>query len=190
MDKTYQTTLLIRGDSKNAVRSVQLTRDELERLTGAQRSGTTATQSFAAAFGKANAAVGNATRSFSSLQGLIAALGIGKLVSETIEAANGYASLQGQLKLVTGSQQELNAVYDRSLALANATGQTTEATVNLYARLARSTEELNLSQDQLFDITEAINQSFIVSGASAQEASSAILQLSQGMASTSGRMRR
>lgn len=183
MDKTYQTTLLIRGDSKNAVRSVQLTRDELERLTGAQRSGTTATQSFAAAFGKANAAVGNATRSFSSLQGLIAALGIGKLVSETIEAANGYASLQGQLKLVTGSQQELNAVYDRSLALANATGQTTEATVNLYARLARSTEELNLSQDQLFDITEAINQSFIVSGASAQEASSAILQLSQGMAS-------
>jgi hypothetical protein len=36
-DKTYQTTLLIRGDSKDAVKSVQLTRDELERLTGAQQ---------------------------------------------------------------------------------------------------------------------------------------------------------
>ncbi|RLC95697.1 MAG: hypothetical protein DRI46_14555, partial [Chloroflexi bacterium] len=180
--KTYQTTLLIRGDSKNAVRSVQLTSAELEKLSGVQRKGTTATQKFSAAFGKANLAVGKATRSFSGLQGLIGALGLGKLVSETIQAADTYASLQGQLKLVTGSQEELNAVYDEALALSNATGQSTESTVKLYARLARSTEELGLSQEQLFTITEAINQSFIVSGASAQESASAILQLSQGLA--------
>ena len=66
--------------------------------------------------------------------------------------------------------------------MANKTGQSTESTVKLYARLARSTEELSLSQSELFTITEAINQSFIVSGATATEAASATLQLSQGLA--------
>jgi tape measure domain-containing protein len=181
-NKTYQTTLLIRGDAKNAVREVKLTRDELEKLTGAQKKNASATSSFAAAFSKADQSVANATRSLSGFQGVIGALGIGKLISETIQASNQYASLQGQLKLVTSSQQELNSVYDRSLALASETGQTTEATVNLYARLARSTEQLNLGQEKLFTLTKAINQSFIVSGASTQEATSAITQLSQGFA--------
>lgn len=181
-EKTYQTTLLIRGDAKDAVRQVQLTRDQLEGLTGAQSRNTTITGRFAAAFENANRRVAGATRSLSGFQGLIATLGVGKLVSETIQATNQYASLQGQLALVTDSQEELNQVYDRSIQLANRTGQSTDATINLYARLARSTEQLEMSQNDLFTITEAINQSFIVSGASAQESSSAILQLSQGLA--------
>lgn len=183
VDKTYQTTLLIRGDSRNAVKSLNLTRTELEKLTGAQRNSTTITQKLGGAFNTANKAVTRATSSFHGLGTVIGVLGIGKLVSETIQAADSYASLQGQLKLVTDSQEELNAVYSRNLDLANRTGQSTDATVNLYARLSRATEELNVSQDELFTVTEAINQSFIVSGASAQEAASAMLQLSQGIAS-------
>jgi tape measure domain-containing protein len=181
-EKTYQTTLLIRGDSKNAVRSIDLTRKELERLTGASTQSATASQKFTAAFGRADKAVGKATRSFSGLQGLIGALGLGKLVSETIQAADTYASLQGQLRLVTDSQEELNAVYSDALRLSNETGVATEATVNLYARLARSTEELNLTNAELLTITKAVNQSFVVSGSSAQEAASSALQLSQGLA--------
>lgn len=121
-------------------------------------------------------------RQFSLFGSAITALGFKRLISGTISAADSYASLQGQLKLVTNSQEELNTVYNRALSLANETRQSTESTVKLYARLARSTEQLNLSQDQLFTITKAVNQSFIVSGASASEASSAILQLSQGLA--------
>ncbi|MFT5766734.1 MAG: tape measure domain-containing protein [Halioglobus sp.] len=181
-NKTYQTTLLIRGDSKNAVRSVKLTRDELDKLTKSQSKSTSVSGQLSAAFTKVNKSVGNATRSLGGLGTVIGVLGIGKLVSETIQAADTYASLQGQLKLVTGSQEELNQVYGRSLALANKTGQSTEATVKLYARLARSTEELSLTQENLFTITEAINQSFVVSGATSTEAASATLQLSQGLA--------
>lgn len=182
-DKTYQTTLLIRGDSKNAVREVKLTRDELEKLTGVQNRNTGITGKFSKAWNAADRSVQGATRALSGLPAVIGALGLGKMISETISATNEYASLQGQLRLVTDSQDELNAVYDRSLALSNETGQATESTVNLYARLARSTEQLRLSEEQLFTITEAINKSFVVSGSSATEASSAILQLSQGMAS-------
>lgn len=182
-DKTYQTTLLIRGDHKNAVRSVELTRGELEKLTGSQRAGVTATDRFTAAFGRANSSVEKATRNFGGFQAIIGALGIGKLVSETIQASNTYASLQGQLALVTDSQEELNSTYEQALLLANETGSSTEATVNLYARLARSTEQLDVSQNDLLTVTKAVNQSFVVSGASAQEAASSTLQFSQGLAS-------
>ncbi|KTG26216.1 hypothetical protein AWR38_17745 [Idiomarina sp. WRN-38] len=56
-----------------------------------------------------------------------------------------------------------------------------ESTANLYSRLARSTAELGLSQQNLLDLTTTINQSFAVSGATAQEAANAITQLSQGL---------
>lgn len=154
---------------------IELTNRELEKL------GTTAakTEANAGKLGKAASTVGNA---FRGLSGLIAGLGLGAAANAIASATDRFASMQGQLKLVTSSQAELNEVYQRALGLANETGQSVEATVNLYARLARSTEELGLSQDRLFTITKAINQSFIVSGASAQEASAAILQLSQGLA--------
>lgn len=121
-------------------------------------------------------------KQFTGLGAAISGIGIGLAVREIMQASDKMASLRGQLGLVTSSQEELNATYARALKLANETGQSTESTVNLYARLARSTEELGLSQGQLFDITKAINQSFVVSGASAQEAGSAIIQLSQGLA--------
>lgn len=182
VQKTYQTTLLIRGDSKNAVRELQLSRSELEKLVGAQKkSGLTSTR-MGQAFLRANTQVGRLSRGLQGFGGVLSAIGISAFAAKVLSSADAFASMQGQLKLVTDSQGELNRVYARSLALANETGQATEATVNLYARLARSTAELSLSQDDLFTITQAVNQSFVVSGASATESSSAILQLSQGLA--------
>ncbi|MEM1189945.1 MAG: tape measure protein [Pseudomonadota bacterium] len=134
------------------------------------------------AFSRANTTVDRLTRSMQGLGAALSALGLGAAMTQVIRATDQYAAMRGQLALVTESQEQLNSTYERSLRLANETGQSTETTVSLYARLARSTEELNLSQNQLFTITEAVNQSFVVSGASAQESSSAILQLSQGLA--------
>lgn len=116
------------------------------------------------------------------LVGVAAAAGFGVALKSIVDYSDNYKQLRGQLGLVTSSQAELNQVWQRSLSLSNATGASLDSTVNLYARLARSTQELGLSQDQLFTITKAVNQSFVVSGASAQEADSAILQLSQGLA--------
>ncbi len=139
------------------------------------------------ALAKANEVASTAAVGFAkNYGGMIATVGSGAIVLAAIKLTDytdRMAKMQGQLKLVTGSQEELNAVYGRALTLANETGQSLEATVNLYARMARATEDLNLSQNDLFTITKAINQSFVVSGATAAEASSAMLQLSQGMAS-------
>ena len=182
VQKTYQTTLLIRGDSKNAVRELQLSRSELEKLIGVQKKSGLASTRMGQAFLRANTQVGRMSRGLQGFGGVLSAIGISAFAGKVLSSADAFASMQGQLKQVTDSQGELNRVYARSLALSNETGQATEATVNLYARLARSTAELSLSQDDLFTITQAVNQSFVVSGASATESSSAILQLSQGLA--------
>jgi hypothetical protein len=77
-EKTYQTTLLIRGDSKDAVRSVQLTREELDKLTGTQRKATDETGRLSGAYEKL-ASVGKAVGI-----GLAAAVAGGATVLRTV----------------------------------------------------------------------------------------------------------
>ena len=120
---------------------------------------------------------------YRGLRNVLAAVGAGLAVRAVIRAADTYSELRSQLRLVTESQEELNETYEAAYKLAQETRGGLGETINLYARLARSSEELDLTNQQLLTVTRAINQSFVVSGASAQEAASATLQLSQGMAS-------
>lgn len=120
---------------------------------------------------------------YRGLRTVLATVGAGLLVRELVQASDTYTELRSQIKLVTDSQEELNEVFADSYKLANDTRGSLEGTVQLYTKLARSTEELDLANQELFTITKAINQSFVVSGAGAQEAEGAIRQLAQGMAS-------
>jgi len=104
-------------------------------------------------------------------------------VNSIIKYADSYQRLQGQLRLVTESQDELNRVYAGTKRIASDTGQTLESTITLYARMSRATEEMGLSEQERLRITETINKSLIVSGASAQEAAGSLRQLSQALAS-------
>ena len=120
---------------------------------------------------------------YRGLRTVLATVGAGLLVRELVQASDTYTELRSQIRLVTDSQEELNAVFAESYKLANDTRGSLEGTVQLYSKLARSTEELDLANEELFTITKAVNQSFVVSGAGAQEAEGAIRQLAQGMAS-------
>ena len=53
----------------------------------------------------------------------------------------------------------------------------------MYARLSRSTTQLALSQRDLLGVTETVSQALVVSGSTAQEASAAMIQLGQALAS-------
>lgn len=97
--------------------------------------------------------------------------------------ADEYTNLSSKIRLVTKSEQELRSVRQAVFEVAQQTRQDLTATAELYTRLARSTADMGLSQQQLLGITTTINQAFVVSGASAAEASAAITQLSQGFAS-------
>ena len=97
--------------------------------------------------------------------------------------ADEWTQIDSKLKLVTTSTEHLHSTQQQMLALSNKTRQSTADTVTLYTRLTRATTSLNLTQKERLRLTETINKSLVVSGASAQESASVITQLSQSLAS-------
>ena len=99
------------------------------------------------------------------LRAVLGTLGGALALREIIQASDAYTSLNSRLLLVSDSQEEANATFKEAYQLAQETRQELCSTVELYARLARSTEELNLTDEERLAITRAINQSYVVSGA-------------------------
>ena len=99
------------------------------------------------------------------------------------EYADAYTSIENKLKTVLKPTEDLAKTTEKLLGIANDTRSSLDSTATLYSRLTRNTKELGLSQNELFQITETINKSFAVSGATVDEAGAAIVQLSQGLAS-------
>lgn len=112
----------------------------------------------------------------------LATLGIGLSVQSVTRYADAWQNATNQLKTVQKDTENLADTQSLLMSVANESRVGFETTANLYTRLSRSTESLNLTQTELIDLTETINKSFAVSGASATEASNAIIQLSQGLA--------
>ena len=126
-----------------------------------------------------------AERSFNGLRnaaiGFISAAAIVQVTRQLIEATDTYKNLQSQLKLVTESQEEQNEVFEALHQLSAETRTSLDSSATLYARFTRSTGSLSLSQSQLLTITKAVNQSYIISGATSTEATNSIIQFTQGL---------
>lgn len=112
-----------------------------------------------------------------------AALGVALGAREIIQYADSWTLVQNRLRLVTDSTAALAATQGQLFGLAQATRSDFASTATLYSRLAQATTDLNLSHKQLLLSTTAIQQSFRVSGATAEEATNAVIQLSQALAS-------
>jgi lambda family phage tail tape measure protein len=156
-------------DSRSAKTQV----DQLRTgLVGLDRAGSQATDSVSSV-GSAARAAGNA----------LAALGVGAVTREVLRLTDSFKSMQGSLALVSTSTTNANESFQKLLAMANNTGSSLEATVSLYTRLANATRGAGFTQEQLLNVTDALNKAFVISGATMQEASNAAIQLSQGLAS-------
>jgi tape measure domain-containing protein len=118
-----------------------------------------------------------------AMRNLAGAIGLGAGISGIVQLSDEYAKFTAQLKLATRSQSEYLVGYRDVKAIANAANQGLMETGVLYARIANGTRELGTSQKQVAAITETVNLALKVSGATASEAASAQLQLSQAFAS-------
>ena len=110
-------------------------------------------------------------------------VGAGALISQLGTLADTYTNVQNRLRIVTNGTAELSEVTDELFRISNRTRSSFQSTAELYARVGLSARELGVSQRQLLEFTESLNQAVILSGATAQEASAGIIQLAQGMAS-------
>lgn len=97
--------------------------------------------------------------------------------------ADQYTKFTSQLKLATDNQGEFNQAYGNTLDIARRAQSDVNALGTLYARITSSTRELGLSQSEVASITETVALSLRVSGATANESASAMLQLSQAFGS-------
>lgn len=125
----------------------------------------------------------NLASTLTSLPALFSGVIIGMGVSKVIEYADAMTLVDSRLKLVTNGTQELATAQAELFAISQNTRTSFTDTVDLFSRMARTTEELNISQSELLGITNTINQALIVSGSSAESANAALIQLSQGFAS-------
>ena len=123
-----------------------------------------------------------ARRLQNAFRGLAGVIGAAFSVQQLTRVADQYRGIQNQLRLVTGSAQELADVQRDVLLVANETGASLETTARLYANLERFAGEFLESQQATLDLTRAINQTAVISGASVTEASNAVRQLTQGIA--------
>lgn len=166
--------------TEGAIRSLERATASLARQAGAAATAQRALQSATARTGSsARGAVGV----FALLKGAIAGVSVALLIREYVQLSNVYQQLQNRIRLVTTSQAQQAAVNAELLTISNSTFTSLRDTTELYARLAFNLRGLGATQREVLDVTKTLNQAVILSGASSREASNAIIQLSQGLAS-------
>lgn len=131
----------------------------------------------------ANGYKGALTEVASAVAGVFA---VGKVVDyarSVNDVADQYKNLEARLRLAVGAEGDLRAAVAGVGQVAKDTHSNLDATSVLYARLAASAKELNITNAEALGITKTINQSIQVSGASAQASEAAVRQLVQGLQS-------
>ncbi len=97
--------------------------------------------------------------------------------------ADEYTKFTAQLRLATDSQSQFTTAYQNVVAIARSSQSDIGGLGTLYARITNSTKELGVSQNDVAKISETVALSLRVSGATATESASAMLQLSQAFGS-------
>lgn len=126
---------------------------------------------------------GNAEKSFSSLTRVATALSAAISVQQVAEYGNAWVTVSNKLANSVRANEQLADVTQRVFDISQNTRSSIDATATLYGRLERSTRSAGTSTADLIKLTTTINKGLAVSGATTEEASSTMTQLSQALAS-------
>ncbi|EBB7773160.1 tape measure protein [Salmonella enterica subsp. enterica serovar Tennessee] len=160
---------VIKADTAQLLRADKQVRDVTDGMEGG--------------FKRADKAASSLTSSFGSLSRVATSLMAILSVQQVSQYADAWTTLNNKLANAIRPNEQLLDVTERVFNITQQTRASLDATATLYARLERGTRQYNTSAEDLAKLTTIINQGFVVSGATAQEAENAIIQLSQGIAS-------
>lgn len=104
------------------------------------------------------------------------------LAKEAIELSDTYKGLQGRLKQVTDSSEELEQVNKRLLTISQTAQVPLADTVTLYSRAALALNKMADGQEMAAKLTEVVALSFKAQNSSTSEMTSTVLQLTQSLA--------
>ncbi|MET1069997.1 MAG: tape measure protein [Pseudomonas prosekii] len=167
-----------------------LTLDLIARIGGFQQSMDRASRSVAstgtaadAASARINAMEGRFLSLSSAASKIAGPLAAAFSVNSVYKATEAYSTLTNRLKLVTSGSTELADAQRAVFDIAQASAQPLSATAELYQRIATNQEALKLSGKDVAGVVGTVSKTLAISGASAESANSALIQLGQAFAS-------
>ena len=172
---------------------VELVRDSVAGIAPAYARAATGAQDAGATMVRTHRQIGDGVESISQqlgrLQGFIAGLaglqGFKSMATDLAQTADQVNNLQARLKLVTGEGEAFGAAWTGVRDVALRTNSALEETGTLFSRLAQAGKDAGQTtadaSANALSLTETINQSVQLSGASAQASSAAITQLVQAL---------
>ncbi|PXW44739.1 tape measure domain-containing protein, partial [Grimontella sp. AG753] len=119
----------------------------------------------------------------STATGLAGAFAGAFATHQLIQYADTWNQLSGRLRLASTGAEDFAAAQRSLMAISQRTGTSFEANATLYARIASSLRDAGYASTDVAKVTETVATSLKLSGASTEEASSVITQLSQALGS-------
>jgi tape measure domain-containing protein len=177
---------------------IQVVKDQLSswadkaraKLAGMGPAGTRAAGAVSASADRAAASVkqlGDEAKTASSalggmdgkLRAAVATLATAFTVKGILETHDAMRSLAARMKIATGSAEGAAQAMAAVSAIAQETGQPLQSVGELYARLARTTKVLGVSQAEVSEVTGILAKALAASGESGASAEAALIQLGQ-----------
>jgi len=160
------------------------------RLLASRREVDAAINGMSAGMGRLEASVNRTERSVASIERTMSGLtNVAKSVTAALSVSqvaawgNEWVTVNNKLANSVRANEQLADVTQRVFDVSQNTRSGLAETAALYARLERATKSAGTSTGDLVKLVETINQGLAVSGATTEEASSTMIQLSQALAS-------
>lgn len=165
---------------------------DLQTMQAAAKTGQTIAQGMRTA-DKAVKQVGFSMQGLQPIASMVqgAFMGFGQRIFDTImrikdaivETSDRMQELDGKLRNVTNGDAHRGRVKEQLFDVANNSRASMEDAGDLFYKVSRAREQTGLNEQQNFDLTETVGKALTVGGASTQEKSATILQLSQALGS-------
>jgi tape measure domain-containing protein len=140
-----------------------------------------------AAFGKIERQSSKLDGGFARMAGTLgrfgAALTAGLSIGAAVRFADAFTRIENSLKTTGLAGDELANVQERLFQIAQKNATSWESLAGLYGKVSLVQKELGVSSVDLLNFTDNVSKALRVSGTTAEQASGALLQLSQALGS-------
>lgn len=128
-------------------------------------------------------AASSAQGAVSLLNRALGTISVGFALNAIRSLSDASVGLRNKLKVLGDGTEDVNGVLNRLFDIANKGRQPVESITTLFQKGAIAANELGASQEDLFKFTEAVSNSLVLQGTSAEQSAGALLQLSQALGS-------
>jgi hypothetical protein len=119
----------------------------------------------------------------SDISGLASVVGLGLGAREIIQYTATWQNLQNKIRAVFETTNEQVRAFEDIKSIASETRSSLQDVADLYTKVKISGDALKLTQSEIAQVTETFTKALKASGAGAAQASAAILQFGQALAS-------